>query len=123
MKFWEVISAFRDHEEVVVRVLSPAEWRKPYLGWYHQWKELVNDQNRLILDAWVPIQLTREIVKQIPTYYSFDEKSRNLRADRVGMSGSQTVRRLTALQVHDQFGGALIEEVEEYGSAIVPEGV
>jgi len=120
MKFWEVLSGFRNWREVVLRVLNLAEWQEPYLGWYHRRNELVEDQNREILDALVPAELTREIVKQIPEYYFFDEDSRNLRANQVGMSESDNVSRMTALEVHDQFGGAFIEEIQEYGSAVIP---
>jgi len=120
MKFWEVLSGFRNWREVVLRVLNLAEWQEPYLGWYHRRNELVEDQNREILDALVPAELTREIVKQIPEYYFFDEDSRNLRANQVGMSESDNVIRMTALEVHDQFGGAFIEEIQEYGSAVIP---
>lgn len=123
MKFWEVVSAFRSHHAVLHDVFSNPEWREPYLDWLHREDYLVRSQDRSILDAFVDVGLTRQIAERIPDLYYFDHRSRNLRADRLGMAESDSFQPMTTLEVHDQFGGAFLEEVREYGSACIPEDV
>lgn len=117
MKFWEVRSAFREFEDVLVETFSRTEWREPYLRWYLNFKELVNSQNRTILDALVPQALSAAIAVQVPLIFEFDGKT--LRRTRCSINPDQSLELLTAIQLHDRFGGAYIEEVLEYGSATV----
>jgi hypothetical protein len=119
MKFWEVMSAFRESEDVIVSVFNRNEWRNPYYEWFQNYTNLVDTQNRGILDSLVPFELTSEIAKGVTKLYYLDKLSNNLRAAKLGMPEESNIEVMSTLEVHDLFGGAVIEEVKEYGSFVV----
>jgi len=121
MKMWEVVSAFRDRQDILYSVFSRDEWRTRYLESYLNFDQLVDRQDRQILDAQVPIELTHEIAALYPVSFEFDPKSFTLWKHSSNSCVAEGHIQLTALQVHDHFGGAWIEEVFEYGSAHVTE--
>ena len=67
MKFWEVVSAFRTHPDLIRKVFERGEWREPYLLWYQKLADLVDRQDRGILDALVPMDLSRALIS-LPHY-------------------------------------------------------
>ncbi|HET9314071.1 MAG TPA: hypothetical protein VFQ51_00720 [Vicinamibacteria bacterium] len=115
MKLWELVSAFREHGAIVRDVLAGERWRDPYLGRFDRFDSLVQSQDRGTLDEVLPVELTREVAARIPDRYVYD-------AERVLRKATSDARGevLTTLEVHDRFGGSLIEEVLEYGSARMP---
>lgn len=115
MKFWEVMSVFRESNDLLASVFNRDEWRDPYYDWFQRINDLVSSQNREILDFPVPYELTKEIAKEIITIYYLDESTGNLRADNFG-ANNNSIREMTTLEVHDSFGGAVIEEIHEKGS-------
>jgi HEAT repeat protein len=120
MKFWELVSAFREESELVGEVLSRDRWRDPYLAWYAtNFSELVRSGDRAILDALLPLELSREVALASKLRFALDEGTGLLR--RAGEQGGDpsSVCELSASEVHDRFGGWIIEEVLEYGSARV----
>jgi hypothetical protein len=130
MKFWEVVSAFRDEREILEAVFSSDKWRNDYLTTYLAFDKIVDRQDRQILDAPVPVELTREIAAQYPaTYDLYPTLKHPLSQEPVSLLRSHTSEKafeeenyeLTALEVHDRFGGYAIEEVAEYGSCYVAE--
>jgi hypothetical protein len=110
MKFWEVVSAFRED-------------RKLDQYWQHfmKWDVLVDTQQRDILDQSVPLDLTREICQEVQLSFvlSRDARSTWLRSNLPGRNSERNLPKLSALDVHERYGPAVIEEVREYGSARV----
>jgi hypothetical protein len=122
MKFWEVVSGFREYPEIVRSVLTSARWKSEYLGHLEDMAHLVRTQNRDVLDRLVPLEMTREICQQLPTAYVLWPNSKNLREYRHGSAGyaeQASLQKLTALDVHERYGPAVLEEVHEYGSATI----
>ena len=128
MKLWEVISGFRSQKEVLHAVFELPQWKEPYLRYLVGFNDLVSPRQPVV-DEFVPLELTREIcrrctrsyaVRGLPEYAQIIECDPH-RTDLVGLP------LLTALEVHDLYGPAIIEEVQEFGSAIGskqgPEGV
>ena len=120
MKFWEVLSAFRDRQDVLQEVFSRDEWRDVYLESYTNWDELVRNQDRTILDAPVPVELSREIASRFDERFVFDPHTRILQSSTHPVVDSLDGLEMSALEVHDRFGGSVIEEVLEYGSLHIP---
>lgn len=118
MKLWELVSAFRDHRAIVREVLAAPRWKDPYLEHFDRFDSLVRSQDRGTLDEVLPTELTREVAALIPDRYLYDVTARTLRAAPPMPDGQGEV--LTTLEVHDRFGGHVIEEVLEYGSARIP---
>jgi hypothetical protein len=130
MKFWEVVSAFRDEPEILRAVFSSDKWRGDYLEAYLNLDKIIDRQDRQILDAPVPIELSREIAAQYPATYDLYPKHKDwLSHEPVCLLSGHSPEKileeerieLTALEVHDRFGGYAIEEVAEYGSCYVAE--
>jgi len=120
MKFWEAVSAFREFPDVLAEVFGSDKWRTVYGETFSRWEELVNAQDRAALDEYLPLELTREIAKRCQglTFGYSAETGHLWRMPAVFAQGLQTMM-LSALDVHDRFGGSVIEEVLERGSARV----
>ena len=116
MKFWELVSAFRSEEDLLVSIFSTARWREPYLQYWLSSNQLVSEQRRDILDALVPVDLSREVAARSRLRFFYHPTDRILRS-RPTQPGQHSS--MTALEIHDRFGGSIIEEVLEYGSATV----
>jgi hypothetical protein len=123
MRFWELVSAFRDWPDVLRDVLATDPWRRDYLALYERFNELVERQDRDILDAPVPLDLSREVSARCPQRFIFDPASRALRCTGPGEPSVADLVTMTALQIHDRFGGSVIEEVFEKGSARIPKAL
>jgi hypothetical protein len=122
MKFWEVLSAFRDRQDILQAVLSSERWRDPYHAWLQNKDELIRSQNRAVLDSLVPFELSRQIAAQFDHEFLYSPGSGNLQSAAGAVSQEPTAIRMTALEVLDRFGGAVIEEVFEFGSVKVERG-
>ena len=120
MRFWELMSAFRDWPDLLREVLASEPWRGDYLGLHARYSELVARQDRGVLDAPVPLGLSREAAARCPQRFAYDPVSRQLRLAGPGASGAAGPVELTALEVHDRFGGSVIEEVFEKSCTRIP---
>jgi len=119
MKLWEAVSAFRDFKSVVKEVFSSERWHSTYGQKLSQYDEFVRARDRSMLDSYLPVELTREIAARcmrLRFCLSQDGWLRRAAADLTAQPGTTT---LSALDVHERFGGSIIEEVLEYGSARV----
>lgn len=114
MKLWELFSAFSRDESVLTSIVSTARWREPYLQYFLSFARLVSEQRRDILDAPVPEDLSREAAARSSHRFFYSATDSVLR-HRPAPAEQHSL--LTALEVHDRFGGSIIEEVLEYGSA------
>jgi len=120
MKFWEMVSAFRDQKTVLENVLRSPKWQAEFWKKYQEIGQLTKRQDRQILDALVPVELSREIAAQcLEMKFHFNPQKGTLHklARKTDSDNKHIV--MTALEVHDQFGGSIIEEVLEKGSANV----
>jgi hypothetical protein len=122
MKFWEVISGFRDEAEIVRSVLSSPRWRDRY--WEHllNFDVLVDTRRREVLDQAVPLELTREICQRSRAKFVLSPDASSLREYRprsYDYKEQANLPKLTILEVHDRYGPAIIEEMREKGSAYV----
>lgn len=116
MKFWELTSAFREWEAILREVLAGPRWREPYLRQYDQLDTLCDRQDRSVLDALVPIELSREVALKCPERFAFNPGNRHLYLAREDGYVPPGFRAMSAVEVHDEYGGYAIEEVREYGS-------
>jgi hypothetical protein len=120
MRFWELMSAFRDWPDVLHAVLVSEPWQRDYLGLHARFNDLVGQQDRGVLDAPVPLALSREVAARCPQRFAYDPESRQLGLSVPGAPDAAGPVEMTALEVHDQFGGSVIEEVFEKGRARAP---
>lgn len=119
MKFWEAVSAFRGFERELAEVFGSERWRAAYGESFARISELVRTQDRGILDSQLPVELTREIATRCTALqFSFSPKNRCLYPGPAAARGAIT---MSALEVHDRFGGSVIEEALERGCANVNE--
>lgn len=116
MRFWELVSAFgRTQPDIILDVLKTEQWCDRYLKNYETYSDVVKRQDRNVLDAPVPVELSREIATRFAVTY---EINGNILRETTSTTTSNA-KKLTALEVHDYFGGATIEEIGEFGSAVV----
>jgi hypothetical protein len=120
MKFWEATSAFREFTPVLAEVFGSERWRATHAENFFRTDELVHTQDRAALDSLLPIELTREIARRCDgLQFYFCAAIGLLRRARPGRPADAGAITLTALDVHDRFGGSVIEVILEYGSATV----
>jgi len=122
MKFWEMVSAFRERKDILEKVLHSSMWQAEFWNHYRDFESLDKRQDRQILDAPVPIELSREIAAQCHDFiFHFDPEKGTLHRILSNSTCQDSYPLMTALDVHDKFGGSIIEEVIEKGSANVEE--
>jgi len=120
MKLWEAVSAFREFESVLAEVFGSDRWRGSFGGSFSGFDELVRTQDRATLDSHLPVELTRELARRCDGFrFQFVPVTGLLRRAASDVMPDAGAITLTALDVHDRFGGSVIEEVLEYGSAKV----
>jgi hypothetical protein len=119
MKFWELISAFRGCSDVVRAVLCSPEWFDPWGAALERYDDIVRRQDRDTLDAAVPIDLSRAVARLDRRTWSLDHSGHL----RLAHTDTNDGRLLSTLEVHDRFGGWVLEEVLEFGSLQVVGGV
>ena len=112
MKFWELNSVFREVPGLLKEFLCRPEWFQPWGAAFERFDEVVNLQERDILDAFVPLELSRAIARSDKRVWSVS-RTGHLRLGATEGSGDQV---LSTLDVHEKFGGWVLEEVLEHGS-------
>lgn len=117
MTFWQAMSAFREHGSVLGEVFRADAWRDRFGAHYARFDDLVRVQNRAILDGELPTELTRDIAARCTRLRFTLSDDGWLRRSTSELSGDGKTTMLSALDVHDRYGGLIIEEVLEYGSA------
>ena len=85
MKFWELISAFRSEKENLNSVLDKPEWKK-YKVQFQNIDEVVNQQNREVLDKEIPFQLSREVCEksELKFYLYYEKKPQMITSWKMG---------------------------------------
>jgi hypothetical protein len=113
MKFWELVSVCRSKPHLLDRLADRPDW-SDYLDWYHDFDRLVRIQDRTKLNAEVPEEACVHVLTALHMpYYEADGHIRLRRHNR-------TDRVVTAVDIYRRFGGAYLEDVNEYGLAHIP---
>lgn len=109
MKFWELVSVCRERPNILDQVILAEKWPEFY-EWYSNYNSLVREQDRKKLDTVIPDALAEEVLSKIPEvlYRSGD----HLCSYPLGENSE-----VSYLEVYHKFGGSIIEEVLEKGSA------
>jgi hypothetical protein len=115
MKFWELISAFREFEGDVAAVLSSPKWKQPFGEWNAQRSSLIQGQDREKLDSEVPDALVFEVASAVGDKLSLYLEDGWLRCRPL----SAHAQRLSSLEIVIRYGGAVLEEALEHGLAQV----
>lgn len=120
MKLWEFQCAFRWSEVSLESLLHSEKWMSPFGEYFDRFDELVQTQNRDILDSFVPVELSHAAsVLCDDLVFTIDETG-NIRQK----EPSKTSRiKYSAAFIHDHFGGAILEEVFEKGSYRLPQAL
>ena len=120
MKLWEAVRAFREFRIVLADVFGSEQWNASYGDGFSRFDHLVRAGDRATLDSHLPLELTREIARRCDGFqFYFLPETGLLHRATPGSAAEGGAIKLTALEVHDRFGGSVIEEVLEYGSATV----
>jgi hypothetical protein len=118
MKFWELISVFRNEKENLKAVLDKPELEK-YRFYYNNLHSLIEQQDRSLLDEEIPFELAYEVceLSKMKFYLFYENQIQTLR------NSIQTERELfeeiSVLDVLIRFGGSCIEETLEKNSCVI----
>jgi len=108
MKFWKLVSVCKDLNVTLNADCVDKKWSR-YVNWYKRYSDIVNTQDRAILDSEVPNELCRELFKlsSVTVYISngYLRKTPLGNADEI----------ISIIDVYDKYGGDVIEEVFEAG--------
>src|SRR5262249_44721774 len=96
MRFWELVSAFRDWPDLLREVIAAEPWRRDYFGLHARYDELVERQDRDVLDAPVPLALSRAVAARCPQRFAYDPASRQLQCAWPGAPGAARLVEMTA---------------------------
>jgi hypothetical protein len=117
MSLWEVISGFREHPAALSSVLSSPAWREKYWEHFCQFPQLVENQDRTILDEPIPLELTRQLCSACGKELYLIAQEGSLLSYKP--TPTTTFQTLSLLEVHERYGPAVIEEVLERSVAKV----
>jgi len=115
MKFWQLVSIFRDDASTLERLLRSQEW-KPYWDWYNRFRGYVLAQNRQILDAEVSASLATNAMQLCKLKFVVWEGSLKM----CDPQKKHPPDALDAIDVFTRYGGDAIEDAREYGSFRLP---
>ena len=112
MKFWELISAFRSEKENLSLILDKPEW-KEYKENFQILDEIINQQNRKILDKEIPFQLSKEVCEKsvLKFYLYYERKPQMITSWKKGVDEKFEI--VTPLDILLRYGGKFIEETLE----------
>ncbi len=120
MKFWEFNAAFRWSAISLDTLLHSKEWMSPFGEYIDRYHELVQAQDRNVLDMPVPFELSHAAaVLCDDLIFTIDNRGNIRQQQPSDVSGTE----ISAAYIHDHFGGAIIEDVLEKGSYRVPEAL
>lgn len=117
MKLWEFHSAFRWSGVPLGELLHSEKWRSPFGEFFDRYDQLVQDQERDVLDSPVPLELSHEAALLCDDLLFTLSDTGNIRRQ---LPGEHSITTVSAAYVHDHFGGAVIEDVLEKGSYRLP---
>jgi hypothetical protein len=112
MKFWELTSAFRSETNSLVYILSKPEWEK-YKTYYDNIENIVQQQDRSILDEEIPFHLAKEVceISQQKFFLYYKRKPHLLISYEITLN--EPFEEVSAFDILLRFGGSFIEETNE----------
>jgi hypothetical protein len=120
MKFWELTSAFRSETDNLESVLAKDSWTK-FKSQYDNLKEIVQRQDRQILDEEIPFQLAKEVceLSKLKFYLYYKDTPHRLASYQQG--NDTPFEEISPLDILIRFGGSYIEEtMERTMSDVIP---
>ena len=113
MKFWKLVSVFRDQQaSLSIALLRAGSLGEVYTHWLANFDQHVLSQDRHVLDALVPESVVMAAMKQLDTTFLVVDDVLRLSED----VGAET---LSAYEVSLRFGPSAVEEVLEKGPCSV----
>ncbi len=118
MKFWCLVSMLREREDkqMLERVLSLPRWSE----WWQHYKnhdELVQSQNRMILDMELPDELCRDVLSKCDWKYVREYNDLFRIAER---DAAKWPVAFSTVEVYEQYGGDCLEDIAEFGAYHIP---
>ena len=121
MKFWQLVSLFRDEEPVLESVLKDPQWAL-YFQWYSDYEQHAKSRNTSLLNAEMPDVLCRDAARLSKKnyyvhqehLYRYDVHRDHLYPPALRMPTGASL--MSALEAFEKFGGTALEEVLEFGS-------
>ena len=120
MKLWEFEAVSRWSSVSIDSLVHSKEWNEPFGRYLDDFEALANVQDRDILDMPVPIELSRAACELYSDLVFAVDSLGNVRL--LTHSCSEPPG-LSATFIHDEFGGAVIEDVLEKGSFRLPDAL
>jgi hypothetical protein len=114
MTFFQLVSIFRSDLTTLRQVLQDPRWQA-YSDRLANIDQAIANQDRRVLDASIPTELCVEAMKASNLRFKCEAGHLHLVADTDRSSCS-----IAAVDVYNLYGGAIIEEVIEFGSASLP---
>ena len=111
MKFWELVSIMRTQPADLENILHNEQWSL-YREWLANWSQIVDKQDRQILDAMVPEELARAAMTHLRD--RFQVRNGYLHGCSKSFVPSDSI---SALEAYINFGGTTIETTLEKGIA------
>jgi hypothetical protein len=112
MKFWELTSAFRTETENLKIVFSKDKWLK-YKTQFDNINDILQRQDRQILDEDIPFQLAREVCELSRLKFYLNYTDRPLRLTSWKPNINKPIEEVSSLDILLRFGGFYIEETLE----------
>lgn len=112
MKFWELTSAFRSETDNLKSVLSKDSWVK-FKSQYDNLNEIIQKQDRQILDESIPFQLAKEVCELSKLKFYLYYKNIPYRLTNWKQGTDEPFEEVSALDILLRFGGTYIEETLE----------
>lgn len=113
MKFWQLMSIFRDEQDLLFNTFSKNQWNK-YLEFYNSYENLVFEQNRTVLDSLIESELLEEIALLSKKAVYLLEYENKIFSYYVANSLKISIERAIQLFSHNS-----IEEVFEKSEALI----
>ena len=117
MKVWELISILRDEKHLSDKLIH--HLNELYDVGICNVDELLDGKFRNILDKEITPLVSRNILSNSKKVYYYYHELQTLRKNKLSDTGYTL---LTVIEVFDKFGGSSIEEIEEFGSIMIPTG-
>ena len=116
MKFWELVSIFESYPDLLPVALIATE----YKDWLTNFDKLVRNQDRLKLDHLMPDNVCRSALSSHPGRLKLYTDGHLRGYDLYAQGGDNLAfTEMTYLEIYQKFGGSVIEDVLEKGSAKV----
>lgn len=121
MKFWALVSTFREEKDVLMNVIIRPEWEL-YFSWYKNYDTLVKEQKRELLDAEMPVEFCLSVLSACNWKFTLCENrfGQGKVLARV-LEDDESCVMLTATDVYMRFGGDSLADIQEYGVCYIHE--